>query len=228
MFSSCLRVAHLCSCADKTPIVVHRLWSLSNIRVCWTHMDFTEIYGQTTGLVAFSPGAHFILTAVQDRVIIRRADSFQIARTWHIDGESSSSSTQPPAKGSNLPSQGVGSDTIITHAGWSCDSEYVLAACAKRGVVSVYKLRDETWHARIDAGAEGLVKAEWAPDGRTILIFSSWGVRQDLSLVSTRLISVHSSGSQSGPSSPGHRRTLTFPFTQTEVHAPLCTLRQSS
>ncbi len=156
-------------------------------------MDFTEIYGQTTGLVAFSPGAHFILTAVQDRVIIRRADSFQIARTWHIDVESSSSTQppQPPAKGSNLPAQVAGSDSTVTHAGWSCDSEYVLAACAKRGIVSVFKLRDETWHARIDAGAEGLVKAEWAPDGRTILIFSSWGVRQDLSLVSTRLIFVH-------------------------------------
>lgn len=55
-------------------------------------------------------------------------------------------------------------------------SEYILAACAKNGVVHVFKLRDEEWNARIDCGAEGLVKAIWAPDGRTILCFSEWGV----------------------------------------------------
>lgn len=141
-------------------------------------MDFTEIYGQSAGLVAFSPGAHFILTAVQDRVIVRRADSFQIARTWHadVDLSQSSSITQQKPKGTSLTQSPGAGDFTVTHAAWSCDSEYILAACAKKGIVSVFKLRDETWHARIDAGTEGLVKAEWAPDGRTILIFSSWGV----------------------------------------------------
>ncbi|KAJ3491056.1 hypothetical protein NLI96_g993 [Meripilus lineatus] len=150
-------------------------------------MDFTEIYGQSAGLVAFSPGAHFILTAVQDRVIIRRADSFQIARTWHADVDTPQSSTNIalPTKIAAGGSQGGGGQNVITHAGWSSDSEYILAACAKKGTVTVFKLRDETWNARIDAGAEGLVKAEWAPDGRTILIFSSWGLRVTIwSLVS--------------------------------------------
>ena len=64
----------------------------------------------------------------------------------------------------------------ITHAGWSCDSEYIMAACTKIGVVEVFKLRDEAWNARIDCGAEGLAKAEWTPDGRSILCFSEWGV----------------------------------------------------
>ena len=77
---------------------------------------------------------------------------------------------------------GLGSNPWITHAGWSCDSEYVLGACAKTGVVCVFKLRDETWSARIEAGAEGLVKAEWAPDGRTVLCFSEWGVSRDFVL----------------------------------------------
>lgn len=129
-------------------------------------MDFTEIYKQTAGLVAFSPGTHFILTAVQDRIVVRRADSFQITRTWRI-----SEASDPAAQaGASSPS------AWITHAGWSCDSEYILAACAKKGVVEVFKLRDEAWNARIDCGAEGLVKAEWTPDGRSILCFSEWGV----------------------------------------------------
>lgn len=135
-------------------------------------MDFTEIYKHTAGLVAFSPGAQFILTAVQDRVIVRRADSFQIARTWQL---------APPSE--NAPSQTGRSDPKntsnspwISHAGWSADSEYVLAASVKTGVVNVYKLRDESWNATIEAGAEGLAKVEWAPDGRSILCFSEWGV----------------------------------------------------
>jgi len=133
-------------------------------------MDFTEIYQQSSNLVAFSPGTHFLLTAVNDRLIIRSTDTFTITRTWLID--SNPSPTHPiTAKSKTKPS-----DAYITHIGWSCDSEYVFAACAKKGVVDVYKLRDEEWNARIDSGAEGLVKAEWAPDGRTILCFSEWGV----------------------------------------------------
>ena len=136
-------------------------------------MDFTEIYKQTGGLVAFSPGTHFILTAVQDRVVVRRADSFQITRTWQL----AESEAEPSGKAAST------SAATITHAGWSCDSEYILAACAKRGVVEVFKLRDENFNARIDCGAEGLVKAEWTPDGRSILCFSEWGVSLSLLLL---------------------------------------------
>ncbi|KAF5369078.1 hypothetical protein D9758_003053 [Tetrapyrgos nigripes] len=139
-------------------------------------MDFTEIYQQNANLVAFSPGTHFILTAVQDRLIVRSTDTFSITRTWLVD--STPSPTHPITAKS--ASKAKASDSAISHIGWSCDSEYTLAACAKRGVVDVYKLRDPEWNARIDSGAEGLVKAEWAPDGRTIVCFSEWGLRVTL------------------------------------------------
>lgn len=138
-------------------------------------MDFTEIYKQTAGLVAFSPGTHFILTAVHHRIVVRRADSFQITRTWQIgESDDTTESVQPKASSSSHAA-----NAWITHAGWSCDSEYILAACAKRGVVEVFKLRDENFNARIDCGAEGLAKAEWTPDGRSVLCFSEWGVRPE-------------------------------------------------
>ncbi|KAI0739593.1 YVTN repeat-like/Quino protein amine dehydrogenase [Daedaleopsis nitida] len=155
-------------------------------------MDFTEIYKQTASLVSFSPGTHFLLTAVQDRLIVRRSDSFQIARTWLVDSSpsptaaalssaSGSSSARDGRHGAGPGAEAADSSSNpnawVTHAGWSCDSEYVLGACAKMGVVCVFKLRDETWSARIEAGSEGLVKAEWAPDGRTVLCFSEWGLR---------------------------------------------------
>ncbi|TFK56980.1 WD repeat-containing protein 8 [Heliocybe sulcata] len=144
-------------------------------------MDFTEIYKQSASLVAFSPGAHFILTAVQDRLVVRRSDTLTITRTWPVGASPSATLNALSAKAKNNAS----SSALITHIGWACDSEYLLAACAKRGVVSVFKLRDEEWSARIEAGAEGLVKAEWAPDGRSILCFSEWGLRVTIwSLVS--------------------------------------------
>ncbi|KAJ7092601.1 hypothetical protein C8R44DRAFT_816099 [Mycena epipterygia] len=136
-------------------------------------MDFTEVYKHSgSGSISFSPGAHLILTAIQDRLVVRRADTFQIMQTWLLDASSTPTHalTSVKAKG-NLP------DNSISHIGWSCDSEYVLAASAKRGVVHVYKVQDENWTARIESGAEGLVKAEWAPDGRTVLCFSQWGLR---------------------------------------------------
>lgn len=152
--------------------------------------DFTEIYNQTQNQVLFSPGTQFILTAVQDRLIIRRTDTFQLARTWHLDNAPSESTTilGTSSKQASKSKKTIESEGWISHIGWSADSEYILAACAKRGVVHVLKMRDDTWHAKIEAGAEGLVKAEWAPDGRHILCFSDWGVRTllppDLDLIS--------------------------------------------
>ena len=121
-------------------------------------MDFTQAYKQSNFLVEFSKGAQWILTAVDDRLIVRRADSFLIERTWLVESAS------------------------ITHIGWSWDSEYVFGANSKQGVVNVFKITDEAWNARVLAGAEGLARAEWAPDGRSILCFSEWGVGQCMSL----------------------------------------------
>ncbi|ETW87360.1 hypothetical protein HETIRDRAFT_307340 [Heterobasidion irregulare TC 32-1] len=146
-------------------------------------MDFTEIYKQTGGLVSFSPGAHFILTAVSDRVIVRRADTFHIARSWLVDALPSATANASTRR--QLPEHADLPATAITHIGWSCDSEYVLAACAKAGVVHVFRMRDEDWRTKIEAGAEGLVKAEWAPDGRHVVCFSEWALRVSVwSLVS--------------------------------------------
>lgn len=142
-------------------------------------MDYTEIYKQSAGLVAFSPGGQFLLTAIQDRLIVRRVDTFQIARTWLVDTTPSATTSilsLPSSASKSKSAASSGNDGSISHIAWSSDSEFMLAACAKRGVVMVYKMRDEEWEARIEAGTEGLVRAEWAPDGRNILCFSEWGV----------------------------------------------------
>lgn len=156
-------------------------------------MDFTEIFKQSSGLVSFSPGAHFLLTAATDRVIVRRADTFQISRSWAIDPSPSETTTAQSLPSSSIShhnnhtntrasqsqkavESGVQAQPTITHLEWSSDSEFVLAACAKAGVVHVYRMSDERWYTKIEAGAEGLVKAEWSPDGRHIVCFSEWAV----------------------------------------------------
>ncbi|EIM92727.1 YVTN repeat-like/Quino protein amine dehydrogenase [Stereum hirsutum FP-91666 SS1] len=141
-------------------------------------MDFTEIFKQSSGLVSFSPGAHFLLTAATDRVIIRRADTFQISRSWAIDPAPSATASLPS-------SSGTFQTPTITHLAWSSDSEFVLAACAKAGVVHVFRMSDDRWYTKVEAGVEGLTRAEWAPDGRHIVCFSDWALRVTIwSLVS--------------------------------------------
>ena len=135
-------------------------------------MDFTDLFAQTAGIVHFSPGRYFILSTVKDRLVVRRSDREGIVQTWLVDGAPSATSAAL-AKATVKPAP---SESWITHAEWSPDSEYILAAVAKRGVVHVFSMRDEHWTARVEAGVEGLTKAEWAPDSRSILCFSEWGV----------------------------------------------------
>ncbi|KAH8835280.1 hypothetical protein DL96DRAFT_1573605 [Flagelloscypha sp. PMI_526] len=140
-------------------------------------MDFTEVYPVASGskdLVVFSPGGHFILSAVQDRLIVRRADTLQITRHWKLNLSATATNTVLPQKG-QASSNSL--ETQITQIGWSADSEYLLGVCSRLGIVHVFKMRDENWNCQVDAGTEGLVKAEWAPDGRHILCFSQWGLR---------------------------------------------------
>ncbi len=138
-------------------------------------MDFTEIYKQSSGLVASSPhDARYILTAVESRLIIRRSDTFQIIHAWVVEDHLGAGVTEQ--KGT-MGSNAMGGDPAITGIGWSFDSRYILACSAGRGAVNMFSLLDEEWTARIQGGVEGIVKAEWAPDGRSVVCFSDWGVR---------------------------------------------------
>jgi len=186
-------------------------------------MDFTEIYEQSGNLVYFSPGAHFILNSLDDVLIVRRADTLLITHTWTI-GHPSETATILSSSRPQLPAT-ASFHQWISHAGWSCDSEYIFAASVKGGIVRVFKLRDEEWNARIETGAEGLTKAEWAPDGRHILCFSEWGVSLLLSKTAPLSLLCDSSASPSGHLLQEQRLIYSFQFIPTEVPAASCTSR---
>jgi len=137
-------------------------------------MDFTDLYRHTNAQVAFSPGRHFILTAINDRIVVRKSSTFTITASFQADLTPSTTVSVLAGKPS---AKLFAAEASITQCTWSPDSEYILAACPRRGIVNIFALRDTTWNARIEAGVEGLVRAEWAPDSRHILCFSEFGVR---------------------------------------------------
>ncbi|KZT57092.1 YVTN repeat-like/Quino protein amine dehydrogenase, partial [Calocera cornea HHB12733] len=149
-------------------------------------MDFTDLYKHASQLCAFSPSGSQILTATYDRLIIRLASTLQITRTWEIDPAPSASTNILKGKSSTTTRSNPTTVTAtktggITGIGWSTDEEYVLACLAGRGIVEVRSAKEvedeELWEAKIQAGIEGLVRSEWAPDGRSILCWSEWGLR---------------------------------------------------
>jgi len=114
-------------------------------------MDFTELYKQTSNLCIFSPNGLYIAIAVQHRLVIRDAESLQIVQLFScIDN--------------------------IQAIEWSQDSEYILCASYKLGVIQVWSLSDQEWTAKINEGVVGLTRVQWAPDGRHIISFSDFKV----------------------------------------------------
>src|SRR5258706_8250860 len=48
-------------------------------------MDFTDLYRHTHAQVSFSPGRHFILTAINDRIVVRKSSTFTITASFQAD-----------------------------------------------------------------------------------------------------------------------------------------------
>lgn len=144
-------------------------------------MDFTEVYRARAAV--FSPDGQYVLATSDNRVVVRQADTFQITHTWQIgsgtavasSGSSVAGTSRATASTSNSRALAT-SETIQCE--WSCDSRYILAADCKATPpqVQVFDIDDKDWSASIQIGIEGLTRAVWAPDGRTILCFSEWAV----------------------------------------------------
>lgn len=141
-------------------------------------MDFTEVYKANAAL--FSPDCRYVLVVADSRVVVRQANTFQITHTWPL--ESIPTMTSSNGAGS---SRTVASANDTVQCGWSTDSRYLFAATpsgqgkdARNAApcVQVFDVLDKKWSATISIGVEGLSKCIWAPDGRSLLCFSEWGV----------------------------------------------------
>lgn len=142
-------------------------------------MDFTEVYRARAAMI--SPDGQHVLATFDNHIIVRQADTFQITHTWQIGSSASSQADSSAAGTSRAGASSSNSATLATpdsiQCEWSCDSRYILANC--KGTppqVQVFDIDDKDWSASIQIGIEGLTRAVWAPDGRTILCFSEWAV----------------------------------------------------
>lgn len=63
---------------------------------------------------------------------------------------------------------------------FSPDSGYLLCAMYSRQAVQVFALKDPQWKCRINESAAGLISAAWAPDSRSILTESDFGIQLSL------------------------------------------------
>ncbi|CAM9096354.1 unnamed protein product [Chrysoparadoxa australica] len=130
-------------------------------------------FGQTLqhsnpSLVVLSPDGTKVASTLGQRLIVRAFDDSQI-----IPG-----GLQPCMD-------------KIEYLEWSSDSNLVLCAMYKRGLVQVFSLTHENWHCRIREGIAGMVRATWCPDSRHILTFSDYQLHLSIwSLVSQQLYQI--------------------------------------
>lgn len=63
---------------------------------------------------------------------------------------------------------------------FSPDGEYLMCALYARQAIQIFSMADPTWKCRINESAAGLISAVWAPDSRTVLTESDFGIQLSL------------------------------------------------
>jgi len=127
----------------------------------------TDVFRHTSmPTCRFSPGTTFFAVAVEDHIIVRVTKTMQLVRTWACRAQ------QDYTQGLSRPD--------IKQLEWSPDSKYIMACAPRSGLTWIYDLADttESPFAVINAGIEGLARAEWSPDSTAILCFSEQRVSQ--------------------------------------------------
>ncbi|TMW64402.1 hypothetical protein Poli38472_013024 [Pythium oligandrum] len=103
----------------------------------------------SSGLVQWSPCGAFLAVGTTNRLTIREKSTLQIVQQYvTVD--------------------------VIQSIAWSEDSQLVLTAMYKRGVVQVWSVKDVTWSCKINEGVAGMTYAMWAPDARHVITVSDF------------------------------------------------------
>ncbi|XP_077441808.1 WD repeat-containing protein WRAP73 [Vanacampus margaritifer] len=127
-------------------------------------MNFSEVFKQSSHLCNFSPDGKYLATCVQYRLVVRDVSTLQILNLYTcLD--------------------------LISHMEWSSDSQFILCALYKRGLVQVWSLEQPDWHCKIDEGSIGLVASRWSPDGRHILNTTEFHLRITVWSLCTKAVS---------------------------------------
>ncbi|XP_049609478.1 WD repeat-containing protein WRAP73 [Syngnathus scovelli] len=127
-------------------------------------MNFSEVFKQSNQLCKVSPDGKYLATCVQYRLVVRDVITLQILNLYTCLDQ-------------------------ISHMEWSSDSQFILCAMYKRGLVQVWSLEQPDWHCKIDEGSIGLVASRWSPDGRHILNTTEFHLRITVWSLCTKAVS---------------------------------------
>ncbi|XP_077460311.1 WD repeat-containing protein WRAP73 [Stigmatopora argus] len=127
-------------------------------------MNFSEIFKQSNQLCKVSPDGKHLATCVQYRLVVRDVSTLQILHLYTCLDQ-------------------------ISQMEWSSDSQFILCAMYKRGLVQVWSLEQPDWHCKIDEGSIGLVASRWSPDGRHILNTTEFHLRITVWSLCTKAVS---------------------------------------
>ncbi|CAG8588720.1 12576_t:CDS:10 [Acaulospora morrowiae] len=115
-------------------------------------MDFTESFKQSLNLCRFSPDLKYLAIALENAVVVRETETFQVSFEFK--------------QTSNIQS-----------LEWSPDSTLVLAANFANGEIVIRDVNDPTWKRNIREGPAGLMNVKWNPDSRSVMCFSDFQLR---------------------------------------------------
>lgn len=127
-------------------------------------MNFSEVFKQSNQLCRVSPDGKYLATCVQYRLVVRDVSSLQVLQLYTCLDQ-------------------------ISHMEWSSDSQFILCALYKRGLVQVWSLEQPDWHCKIDEGSIGLVASRWSPDARHILNTTEFNLRITVWSLCTKAVS---------------------------------------
>ncbi|XP_057682364.1 WD repeat-containing protein WRAP73 isoform X2 [Corythoichthys intestinalis] len=127
-------------------------------------MNFSEVFKQSNQLCKVSPDGKHLATCVQYKLVVRDVSTLQILHLYTCLDQ-------------------------ISQMEWSSDSQFILCAMYKRGLVQVWSLEQPDWHCKIDEGSIGLVASRWSPDGRHILNTTEFHLRITVWSLCTKAVS---------------------------------------
>uniref|UniRef100_A0A8C6UJ44 WD repeat containing, antisense to TP73 n=1 Tax=Neogobius melanostomus TaxID=47308 RepID=A0A8C6UJ44_9GOBI len=127
-------------------------------------MNFSEVFKQSNQLCKVSPDGKYLATCVQYRLVVRDVATLQILQLYTCLDQ-------------------------VSHMEWSSDSQFILCAMYKRGLVQVWSLEQPDWHCKIDEGSIGLVASRWSPDGRHVLNTTEFSLRITVWSLCTKAVS---------------------------------------
>lgn len=158
-------------------------------------MDFTPLYlhsAPSSSLV--SPNGAFVLSALEDRLVIRSSKTLEVIRSWKCGDKAikaNKSSARVLADSSNRASVAPPNpapseravDSYLSCLSFSPLSSHVAALVRRpHPVAYVFALDAEEPVARLAVGAEGVAAGDravrWTPAGDALMIWSDWNVRR--------------------------------------------------